>query len=180
MNSGGVTSLKNKESLGKILFFLYILAVIWIILFKFQLHIDDIKLLSDFNFGTVNLQPFQAPRRINGEVDYSEIIYNVLIFIPFGILLPVVSKKMGWLRKIGGILLFTILLETSQYLFSLGACDITDVITNLTGGLIGLISYSTLKKWIEEETLDRYLIPIGYILFIFFLFLFVIIMNIHI
>lgn len=160
--------MKNKEKLGKWLFVLYLIAIIWIILFKFQLHPDDIKLLSDENFGTVNLEPFQAPKRINGRIDYTEIIYNVLIFIPYGLLFPVVSKHLSTFKKIIIMLATTMALEGSQYLFSLGACDITDVITNLSGGIIGLALYAILRLVLSEEKADRFLIKSGYLFYLCF------------
>lgn len=62
----------------------------------------------------------------------------------------------------------TMALEGSQYLFSLGACDITDVITNLSGGIIGLALYAILRLVLSEEKADRFLIKSGYLFYLCF------------
>ena len=70
-----------------------------------------------------------------------EIIMNVVVFIPVGILLGCISKKIGiWLViSIGcGI---SILIEILQYVFKLGLCEFDDVFHNTMGCLIGYGAY---------------------------------------
>lgn len=57
------------------------------------------------------------------------------------------SKKVLENKKIiflGFILSFT--LETMQFILSIGASDITDIITNTTGTIVGLFLYFILEK----------------------------------
>ncbi len=68
-------------------------------------------------------------------------IWNVILFIPFGVLLPLVST---YFRSFAKITIFAIatsvLVETLQY-FSERSADIDDVIMNLIGGIIGYSIY---------------------------------------
>lgn len=43
------------------------------------------------------------------------------------------------------------LLETTQYVLAIGRSDITDVLTNTAGGLLGLIVYLMVARLIENR-----------------------------
>lgn len=63
---------------------------------------------------------------------------NVLAFIPFGIMVPIVSEKN---RKFWRVFLMTFLLslfiECIQLIFKVGSFDVDDLILNTCGGAIG-------------------------------------------
>lgn len=67
---------------------------------------------------------------------------NIILFIPLGIFLPALFKK---LRKLFPFLLAVVLLITSveviQYVTGLGTCDIDDLILNTFGALIGFLLF---------------------------------------
>jgi glycopeptide antibiotics resistance protein len=92
-----------------------------------------------------------------------------MFFIPFGLLLNVNFKKIDFLRKLAFILIFSITAELIQFVFAIGATDITDVITNTLGGFLGLKLYDVSNKFIDNEKLDRIITTVG----IFLLFLFI-------
>lgn len=69
------------------------------------------------------------------------LIGNIVLFIPFGFLLPIAIKK---LRKsivsttfLG--MLFSIIIETSQFLFTYRVSNIDDIILNTLGAFIGAV-----------------------------------------
>lgn len=150
----------RRDYMGKILsrglLALYLMMLIWLVLFKLQYNI-----LSVFNYHhrSLNLIPFAAPSIVNGS--YGEMIDNVIIFIPFGVLLNINFKKHGFLPKFALILFFSLSCEIIQFIFAIGATDITDVITNTIGGLIGLELYSLSSKYINNKKLDRFIILFG-------------------
>jgi len=148
---------------------LYIVVLIWLVLFKFSFHI-----FSKFNYHhrSLNLIPFAAPSMVNGEINYGEMISNCIFFIPFGLLLSVNLKKIRFLPKLAFIFVFSVIAELIQYIFAIGATDITDVITNTVGGFLGLILYDLSNKYIKNEKLDRVIVSAGIVLF-------VILMSIH-
>jgi len=46
--------------------------------------------------------------------------------------------------------LFSLLLEINQFIFGIGATDVTDLITNTFGGIIGYIFYLIFKPIIKK------------------------------
>lgn len=91
----------------------------------------------------ISLIPFQW-----GNGDVIGLILNVIMFIPFGILLPLLWKKGTGLKETVFIsFLFSLLIEVSQ-LFNFRATDIDDLLMNTLGGLIGyLIYHLCFRKW---------------------------------
>jgi glycopeptide antibiotics resistance protein len=144
----------------------YIMVLIWLVLFKLSLHISAV---FHYHHRSLNLVPFAAPSRINGKINYMEMVYNCLFFIPFGLLLSVNFKRVGFFTKLACIMVFSICAELTQYIFAIGATDITDVITNTAGGLLGLIIYILSKKLIASEKLDWVIISLGIVLLVIFL-----------
>ena len=72
---------------------------------------------------------------------YVNLFGNILLFIPFSIILLTTFK----INKLKLILLWAALLSTSievtQYIFQVGFPDIDDVILNVTGAAIGFFFY---------------------------------------
>jgi glycopeptide antibiotics resistance protein len=145
---------------------LYLVVLTWLVLFKLKFNIASVL---HYHHRSLNLVPFAAPSILNGKINYSEIIDNFLFFIPFGLLLNVNFKKVGFLSKLAFILVFSISAELIQYIFAIGATDITDVITNSAGGLLGLKLYDVSKKYINSKKLDTAIIFVGVFLFVVFI-----------
>lgn len=63
---------------------------------------------------------------------------NILGFVPFGALLPIMARGVRRFWKVG-LLSFEIsaLVEISQLIFQVGCFDVDDMILNMLGGLIG-------------------------------------------
>lgn len=155
----------NGKILSRGLLALYLVILIWLVLFKL-----DYNILSVFNYHhrSLNLIPFAAPSNVNGS--FVEMIENVIIFIPFGLLLNVNFKKAGFLPKFAFILVFSITVELIQFIFAIGATDITDVITNTVGGFLGLKLYGLCNKYINNKKLDRVIISVGTLLLVLLLY----------
>lgn len=143
-NKNGVV----RQRLLQILFVIYLLAVTWIILFKMAFSFDQLPCIRN-----INLLPFQGSAIVNGKASLSEIIDNVIIFIPCGIYVSCLFSNLPIYKKVGIIISLSVLYETLQYIFGIGASDITDVITNSLGGIIGLIvSFFLFKIFKKENT----------------------------
>ena len=156
--------------MGKILYrgllVIYLIILLWLVLFKLRFNISSVL---NYRHRSLNLIPFAAPSKVNGRIIYGEIIYNCLFFIPFGLLLNVNFKKVGFLPKLAFIMAFSITVELIQFIFAIGATDITDVITNTLGGLIGLILYNVSNRYINSERLDRIIFALGTVFLILFI-----------
>lgn len=143
--------MKSKEyNITKGLFIVYIIILTWIILFKLQF---DISSLETMNLRSINLVPFAGSLIINNRVDISEIILNVAIFIPFGIYVCMLKEEWSFIKKVTPIFITSLAFETLQYIFALGASDITDLIGNTLGGIIGIAVFMLLSKILKHKTI---------------------------
>ena len=109
----------------------------------------------------------------NAEVDRvkKEIIENILIFIPLGLLLKMKDLSSQKIFLLGFLLSFTY--EFLQYIFSIGVADITDIITNAIGAILGSLVYSILSHFIHNKSkLNNFIITSGYLVFTIFIALF--------
>lgn len=132
----------------KILFFLYFIILTWGIVFKMR---------TDFNgfvgYRRINLIPFHASVIINGRIDTSEIYLNICAFVPFGVYISILKEKWSFFQKLLPIFLISLSYETSQYIFAVGVTDITDLLGNTCGGLIGIVIYWLLSKVLKDNTI---------------------------
>ena len=94
---------------------------------------------------------------------------NCIFFIPLGLLLNVNFKNVGDLLKVAVILVFSLTAELIQFIFAIGATDITDVITNTVGGFLGLKLYDLNKRYVHNERLDAVITFVGTVLFVLFI-----------
>ncbi|EGT3735200.1 glycopeptide resistance protein VanZ1, partial [Clostridioides difficile] len=140
----------RKHNITKGLFIVYIIILTWIILFKLQF---DISSLETMNLRSINLIPFAGSLIINNRVDISEIILNVAIFVPFGIYVCMLKEEWSFIKKVIPIFITSLVFETLQYIFALGASDITDLIGNTLGGIIGIAVFMLLSKIFKNNTI---------------------------
>lgn len=145
----------------RISFVLYIFLLTWIIVFKFRIDIRNLRYLR-----TINLIPFK-------ENALKEILINIFLFIPYGMYLRELTKKKS--LTVGIIILTSFIFEVLQYILHIGISDITDVMMNTLGGMIGILLISILEKKRENSKgLDnsiKYLLSIIPFIMIFLLFL---------
>lgn len=159
-----------RKILSRGLLSIYLVILIWLVLFKLKFNITPVL---NYHHRSLNLIPFAAPSIVNGAVNYGEMILNCIFFIPFGLLLNVNFKKTGFLPKLIFILAISLTAELIQYIFAIGATDITDIILNTFGGFLGLILYDVSNKYINNEKLDSVIISIGILLFVLFISMYV-------
>ncbi|HBF3389408.1 TPA: VanZ family protein [Clostridioides difficile] len=137
----------KKVTLGLLIF--YLIALIWIIIFKLQFSFEYLP-----HIRNINLIPFGESVIVNGKMDLSEIIQNALAFIPLGLFIHVLWEQKSLLKQFIPIVCTSLLFEVIQFTFAIGATDITDLISNSLGGIIGVIlaitiSKVTRKNWIQ-------------------------------
>lgn len=153
------------KTLSKTVLALYLLALLWLVLFKFSFDLSGV--LLDHQTRSLNLIPF---------ADYSqgnlqEMVNNFLVFIPFGLLLGVVLKQFSLWRKLAFIFIFSFSAEILQFVFAIGRTDITDVIANAFGGFVGLMLYSLGNKYIDSKKLDWFIVVTSAIFLVVFILL---------
>ncbi|QKE09823.1 VanZ family protein [Bacillus cereus] len=107
--------------------------------------------------GLINLVPFRSTIRYLTEFDSYNIdivlmntLGNVIIFIPFGFLLPLLFKQINNVKMASKIFIkFILLIESLQLLTFTGVFDIDDIMLNMLGALIGYGSFVGIKYILE-------------------------------
>ena len=150
------------KSFQKSVFAMYLLLLLWLVLFKFSFDITDV--LFNHQASGINLIPFA-----DSHTHLREMIDNVAVFIPFGLLLSVLFTRLTLWRKLGIIAGFSATVELLQFVLAIGLSDITDVIANTFGGLIGLVTYKLAGKYIDHKKLDVFICAAGLVLMAAFL-----------
>ena len=89
--------------------------------------------------------------RIGAAFHLTEVLENFLIFVPMGIYLQMLLPRTKLYVKFMLIAGTSFLLETMQYILAVGRSDITDVLTNTAGGLLGLAVYSIAARLIGNR-----------------------------
>lgn len=138
---------KERNKLTIFVFSFYLLLLIWVIVFKLAFSIDEIPRMR-----IINLIPFAQSYLLNGRFNYSEIVLNVLAFIPLGIYLKILQPELSWRQQIIICFSLSFVFELAQFIFGIGVSDITDLLSNTSGGIIGLLLYQTLHKLWAKNT----------------------------
>lgn len=131
------------------LFVTYLAVLVRIVLFK-QAPLYNLLSAAGSSVRTISFIPFKSlyDMAISGTSIIriiENILGNIAIFIPFGLLLPIIKK--GRSKK---VILYgmaaSMLLEIIQYVFALGSSDIDDLIFNTSGVMIGCFLYKTIRR----------------------------------
>src|SRR5699024_8669074 len=136
----------NQKIITMGLLVIYLLVLTWIILFKMTLSFQELPELRG-----INLIPFAGSVIVNNQLDFSEIINNVLIFVPFGVYISMFKLDWAFLKKVAPIAGVSLLFEVLQYIFAIGGTDITDFIGNTLGGIIGIGIHLLLYRFFKTK-----------------------------
>lgn len=115
-----------------IVFAAYLVMLVWLVLWK--LHDPYIGSAAA---RAVKLVPFVATADA-GRSAPREVIANVLVFVPFGLGLRLLAPRTPWPGLVLTTATASAALETAQYVLAVGVTDVTDVLTNTTGGALGV------------------------------------------
>ncbi len=137
----------ESKKITKCLLAVYLLALSWIIIFKMQLSLDNLP-----HIRNINLIPFGDSAITNDTIDISEIINNLLAFIPFGIFTGMLLDEKSFIKKVLPAFFVSLAFETVQFIFAIGASDITDLLMNTAGGVIGTICFFLLSQIFKNKT----------------------------
>lgn len=82
----------------------------------------------------------------NTAIAHAFVIENIIMFIPFGILSPMIFKRMkkSWFCVLIGCI-FSCGIEISQLITGRGYCQLDDVVTNTVGTLVGWLIWRGLS-----------------------------------
>ena len=136
----------KKNLLIKIIWWIYIVLLFGVVIIKFRGSFSELfAKIESTPFGTnYNLIPFSS---IGVQLNhFSEgwaifnLLGNIIPFIPFGFLLPMISHKATSLVNALFIgFWFILFVEIFQFFTRLGSFDVDDIILNLFGIFIGYL-----------------------------------------
>ena len=114
---------------------------------------------SNGTYMGYNLVPFKTIRSfmtLHPSTSTSAKVFNLLgniaLFVPMGILLPLVFKRaIGWLKIVIATFLISLCFELFQLFTHTGHFDVDDLILNSIGGLVGYGCYLIARKYFFQS-----------------------------
>lgn len=100
----------------------------------------------------INLIPLLGSFDNTGALRFSEIRVNILAFIPLGIYICMLKALWPFVKKVLAIVSLTLAFEMTQFIFAIGRADITNVLSNALGGIIGIGIYTLLSRILKGRT----------------------------
>ncbi|WP_099467596.1 VanZ family protein [Konateibacter massiliensis] len=162
-----------KQNSGKIqavflygIFLFYIYLLLCLTLFKY------VSVTELFDTGRriergVNLYPFATIKEyLTGDANVSQtlafhnVVGNIALFIPLGVYLQLFKKKKQIGYSILIVILASVAIEVTQYIFGLGAMDIDDILLNGFGGIIGVLLYKCISAVIPDSAKIRTVVTV--------------------
>lgn len=142
--------LKEKKPSDRLVCTLMYIYLTFVLFFTLMPIITSIPFIFDHPYYPMNLIPFIDV--IKGrDLAVPHAFLNVIMLFPFGMMLPVIDKKNDLKRVILYTVLVSIAIELIQPLLNeVRASDITDIITNTLGGIVGYTLYRIFKPTIEK------------------------------
>jgi len=145
---------KNKGMsvlISNTLMYIYFIGVMY---FTLMPIITSFPSWSFHSYVPMNLNLFEDLFMQRGDC-VRQIVLNVIMMIPFGVLLPICRKANGknctLIYTVLCTLFFSLSIEIVQpFIHSYSSSDITDVVTNTFGGFLGYICYSIFKSPIDK------------------------------
>lgn len=150
-----------KKPFTKIVFGIYFVLLCYLILFKLAFSFDCIP-----SMRSINLIPFGKSAVVNEHIDIKEIIYNILAFVPLGAFLKILIPKLKFWQTALICLCTSLLFEITQYIFAIGGSDITDLINNTLGGIIGIGYVNIFKNKLIAEKTTSIIVFVAEVIFI--------------
>lgn len=139
---------RKQQTISYIVFIVYCVLLAWLVLFKLNVNITDLN-----HSRSINLIPFKGSLMINGKIQLKEILYNILVFVPLGVYLSMLKPEWSFPKKALITFCISLLFEVLQFAFAIGASDITDVIGNTLGAIIGFAVFHVLKTIFRKKSI---------------------------
>lgn len=154
----------------KFLFFIYLFLIFNFIVLKFFGNLGDVVnrikdriILIKSGYWHIQLIPLETIRPtiklissdIGGPAMFN-LIANTILFIPMGLLIPLLLSKPNFIKILGTSLGLTLGIELLQFITLLGVADVDDVLVNTLGAITGYILYIILKKVVYKTHFRNY------------------------
>ncbi len=130
--------------LGKILFVLYIIFVFYFLLIS-EIY-GRTGEMQEYHYNLVlfkEIKRFWNYRKQLGIfATATNLLGNVLIFLPFGFFMAMASKYRSFLSTLVYSFALSLTVEISQLFMKVGCFDVDDLLLNTIGGMLGFITFA--------------------------------------
>lgn len=139
------------------LFFVYVAVMLWLLFGRSNRYVEGVDYMQQLQ-NNMSLKPFFTIKNYLYVVTHQDhgdlyrhclinLLGNVILFIPAGIFLPKIWKKLQnfFLFLLVCVLVIT-LIEALQLVTLLGSCDIDDLILNVFGMILGYLLFLIFRK----------------------------------
>ena len=133
---------KQFRTLGKILFVVYILFILYFLIFSDWYGRSGV--MEEYHY---NLTPFLEIQRFweyRGQLGVWSVVNlfgNVLVFVPFGFFEPMASKRRSFWGTVFDGMFLSMVVEVFQLVTKVGRFDVDDLILNTLGAVIGYLLF---------------------------------------
>lgn len=140
----------RNQKFGWILFILYLIALIYLMFFSESFG----RTGNEHAEYAYNLELFKEIKRFylyRKQLGLEAVILNlggnVIGFMPFGFMLPIVSRRgRRWYNTFMLGFLLSLCIEVTQLVFRVGSFDVDDLLLNTIGGILGFVVYKIVQK----------------------------------
>lgn len=117
----------------------------FVLYFTLMPILTSLPFIFNHPYTPMNLVPFIDVLNARGDF-VRQVVLNVIMTVPFGFILPLAKKNTKLLKVIFYTFILSLSIEILQPLIDgFRSADITDLITNVLGGIIGYVMYLIVK-----------------------------------
>lgn len=135
----------RNQKFGWILFILYLIALIYLMFFAESFG----RTVNEQAKYAYNFELFKEIKRFytyRGQLGLEAVLLNlggnVIGFMPFGFILPIISRRgRYWYNTCMLGFLLSLCIEVTQLFFKVGSFDVDDLFLNTIGGILGFVVY---------------------------------------
>lgn len=154
-----LTLIKKIRSLAISTFVFYMIILIWITILKCNIE-------ASVHGVRIFLEPMTVGERFAYAMSYfafhdgdmKSMALNVLIFIPFGILVTILRGKLGPISTTILAFFTTLAIESFQMILAFGYFTYVDLICNTAGAILGIIIHAIFIKRMGDKAKFKTLI----------------------
>jgi len=141
-----------KPLIPSIIFVIYTALLIKFMVFKDGLlRLGHLRLRLTPDSGKANFIPFKSigPYLVgypSWPIAILNLAGNIIPLMPIGFLVPFIYRKMTWRKSLVLAVMFGLVFETTEKVFSVGIFDVDDIILNALGVMIGYFIFAFFEK----------------------------------
>ena len=129
---------------GIVLFLIYISILIYFLFFSEEYNRNVIAAGYRYNFIPFKeiIRFWSHRRQLGWEIVMINIVGNIGAFLPFGLFIPIISRRLRRAWKVVALgLLLSLTVEFLQLVTRVGCCDVDDIILNTFGTMLGYLLF---------------------------------------